>query len=271
MKKRILVLAAIFGASASFAQVTSLKSKKGFEILPEAGDYAIQFDATGLLDFAVEAVKVGSTNGVTASHPGYVMPSVVVGKYFKDASTAYRVKAGINFITNNVDNVLGVTAGGTEYIQTAKNKTTNIILGGGIEKRRGHNRLQGFYGAELLLNIGSPFTTTSFEYNMDLVTANDSAVSGASRSLGITKASAFGVNVRGFVGVEYFVLPKISIGAEFGWGLGFSSSKSEITTENRISATATEEVVSTNSKTGGLTIGTDLGAPTGAVTATFHF
>ena len=46
MKKRILVLAAILGASASFAQVTSLKSKKGFEILPQAGDYAIQIDAT---------------------------------------------------------------------------------------------------------------------------------------------------------------------------------------------------------------------------------
>jgi hypothetical protein len=29
------------------------------------------------------------------------------------------------------------------------------------------------------------------------------------------------LGLRGFAGVEYFVLPKISIGAEFGWGLGF--------------------------------------------------
>jgi hypothetical protein len=270
MKKRILVLAAIFGASASFAQVTTLKSKKGFEILPEAGDYAIQFDASPILNFAVEAVKIGSSNGVTASHPGYLMNNVVVGKYFVDASTAYRAKLGVNYVTNNVGTLLGVSTGGTEYIQTAKNKTTNIIIGGGIEKRRGHNRLQGFYGAELLLQIGSPTTTTGLEYDADLKTAVDSMGAAPVRSLGVTKSSAFGVNVRGFVGVEYFVLPKISIGAEFGWGLGFSSSSAEVTTES-LSGTTVTETVTTVAQNGGINIGTDIGAPSGALTATFHF
>ena len=29
------------------------------------------------------------------------------------------------------------------------------------------------------------------------------------------------IGARGFVGVEYFVVPKISIGGEYGWGIGF--------------------------------------------------
>ena len=37
MKKRVLLLAALFAGTASFAQVTSLKNKKGWEILPIIG------------------------------------------------------------------------------------------------------------------------------------------------------------------------------------------------------------------------------------------
>lgn len=41
----------------------------------------------------------------------------------------------------------------------------------------------------------------------------------------------FNVGVRAFVGAEYFVAPKVSIGGEFGWGIGFAmngKSKTEI-------------------------------------------
>ena len=31
------------------------------------------------------------------------------------------------------------------------------------------------------------------------------------------------IGVRGFIGAEYFILPKMSIGGEFGWGLGLQS------------------------------------------------
>jgi hypothetical protein len=273
MKKRILVLAAIFGASASFAQVTSLKNKKGFEILPEAGDYAIQFDATPMLDFAVNAVKMGANGTQTAGNTATWVTgftNTFVGKYFKDASTAYRVKVGINATSNSNDVVLGTYGtNNEEYIRTDKTKVTNIILGGGIEKRRGHNRLQGFYGGELLIMIGSPTATTSSEYSLDFQQAITEGVetAGTTRSLGVTKSSAFGVMARGFVGVEYFVLPKISLGAEFGWGLGFNSSSAEVTTELDNAGT-TEEIVSTASNTGGLNIGNTV---SGNVVATFHF
>lgn len=277
MKKQILVLAALFAGSASFAQVTTLKNKKGFEILPQAGDYAISVDATPILDFGLNAIKMGVNTGATAGHPGYVSGAfrTVVGKYFITANTAYRVKLGINYITNNNDNVLGTTAGGNEYIQTVKTKTSNIILGGGMEWRRGHNRLQGFYGAEALINIGSPSAISKNEYNMTLKEAYDSVTpvnSVTTRSLGITKSSAFGITVRGFVGVEYFVLPKISLGAEFGWGLGYQASKGTRTRETMNGpGTESTETESQASRNSGIRIGTDLGAGAASLTATFHF
>ena len=35
-------------------------------------------------------------------------------------------------------------------------------------------------------------------------------------------STLFGVGVSAFVGVEYFFAPKMSIGGEFGWGLGLN-------------------------------------------------
>lgn len=272
MKKRVLLLAALFAGTASFAQVTSLKNKKGWEILPQAGDYAISMDATPILNFGLNAVNVNTDLLFYAQHPGYVtgFNQVIVGKYFTSATTAYRAKVGINYITNNNDVLLGTTAGGTEYIRTDKTKTTNIQLGGGMEWRRGHNRLQGFYGAEALLMIGSPTATTKSEYNQDLRFAVDSLAAAPSRSLGVTSSSAFGFQARGFVGVEYFVLPKISLGAEFGWGIGFNSGSATVSTEIYNAGNNTTQTVETTAAgTSALTIGVDQASA--ALTATFHF
>jgi len=35
--------------------------------------------------------------------------------------------------------------------------------------------------------------------------------------------STFVLSLRGFIGVEWFVAPKVSIGAEYGWGLHMQS------------------------------------------------
>jgi len=275
MKKRVLLLAALFAGTASFAQVTSLKNKKGWEILPQAGDYAISFDATPVLDFALNAVNVGVDNGNYSQHPGYVsgFNQVLVGKYFTSATTAYRAKVGINYMNMKNDVVLGRTpSGNEEYIRTDITRTTNIQLGGGIEWRRGHNRLQGFYGAEALIMLGSPTSTTESEYNLDMETAVDSLLETAgplgARSLGVTSSSSFGIQVRGFAGVEYFVLPKISVGAEFGWGIGYNGGSATVTSEV-FNGSETETIESTASKTSNLIIGIDNASA--ALTATFHF
>lgn len=66
------------------------------------------------------------------------------------------------------------------------------------------------------------------------------ATSGAIVSVGslgsrtiLTKSGMnLGVGVRGFIGAEYFIFPKIAIGAEYGWGIGFQmAGKGKSTTE----------------------------------------
>ncbi|MGB1041261.1 MAG: hypothetical protein ACPGVD_10335, partial [Flavobacteriales bacterium] len=234
MKKKILFVAALFAGSLAFAQgsTTSMKNKRGLEYLPQAGDWALQFDAVPLIDFGLNAVKFNTNTSATAQHLGYVggFNNVIVGKMYTSATEAYRVKVGINFMSNNTETVQMYGANNDqEYVTTQNDKVTNIVLGFGKEWRRGHNRLQGFYGGEALLVIGSPTTTTSFEYNLDLQTAISDAGATSPRSLGVTKSSAFGIGARGFIGVDYFILPKIAIGAEFGWGIGFSTSSGEVT------------------------------------------
>ena len=283
MKKNILFVAALFAGSLAFAQgtTTSMKNKKGLEYLPQAGDWAIQFDAVPLIDFGLNALKLNTNTGATAQHLGYVsgFSNVIVGKMYTTSTEAWRVKVGINYSSNNSETVLATYGanGDENYIQTQNDAVTNIILGFGKEWRRGHNRLQGFYGGEAMIVLGSPSTTTSFEYSLDLQQAITEGVEagGAQRSLGITKSGSFGIGARGFLGVDYFVLPKIAIGAEFGWGIGFSTSNASISVETDNAGT-TETTESQVLKNSGLNIGIDDGASaafggSASVNVTFHF
>lgn len=280
MKKKILFVAAIFAGSLAFGQgtTTSMKNKKGLEYLPQAGDWVLQFDATPLLDFGLNAIKLQTNTGATAQHLGYVggFSNVIVGKMYTTATEAWRVKVGINYLTNTTETTAMYGANNDkEYVTTSQAKTTNVVLGFGKEWRRGHNRLQGFYGGEALLRIGSPTSTTSLEYSVDLKEAIDSGAHVGPRSLGVTKSSAFGFGVRGFVGVDYFVLPKISVGAEFGWGIGFQTSSGEVTVESLV-GTDVEETVNKAPKNSGLSIGIDDGGSTmfggsAAINVSFHF
>jgi hypothetical protein len=107
-----------------------------------------------------------------------------------------------------------------------------VMLGLGMEKRRGHGRVQGFYGAEVLVgcggdsksfaygnafdnNFNTPMSTTDFATGS---TANVSA-----RTKNSNGGMMFMVGARGFSGVEYFIAPKMSLGGEIGYTLGFST------------------------------------------------
>ncbi len=229
MKKNILFVAALFAGSFAFAQgsVTSMKNKKGLEYLPQAGDWAIQFDAAPMLTYVGSAFSnAGATSPAAASSFGN---GIFVGKMFTSPTEAWRVKLGINFTRNSVDATAYNGDRSLEYVSTTNTNTTMVLLGFGKEWRRGHNRLQGFYGAEGLLQIGSLTPVVSYEYSMDLEKAVQEGfeTAGTPRSNGVTSSSALGIGVRGFMGVEYFILPKLSVGAEYGWGIGYMTSSGE--------------------------------------------
>ena len=73
-----------FASAQEESESDAMVSKKGFVILPEAGDYALGFNAVPALNFALNAVNVFGNVGATAGNPTFVTgnANVIVGKYY---------------------------------------------------------------------------------------------------------------------------------------------------------------------------------------------
>ncbi len=289
MKKiNLLLLAVIFSFSATAQDTegegdTEKKSTDMDKILPASGDYAIGFDATPLFNFALNAVNIMNNTGATAQHPGYVsgFNQTIIGKYFVDKSTAYRVTVGINSnstaTTSFADHPYDSSGGEpVEYKNVTKNRSMNVSIGGGLEKRRGYGRLQGFYGGEAIIGFNSSATVNEFGVEMDSATVNDGFVA-TTRTLKSKAGLGFSLGLRGFVGVEYFFLPKMAVGAEFGWGFMYSiNPRGSVETESwnfaDQEAVVEENDGATKSRTSGFSVdqGYNSGAA-GALKLTIHF
>jgi len=286
MKKKYILLTMMLGGATVFAQ--DLTSKKGETMLPEAGDWAVQFDAAPLFQYAG---SIFSGDSLFAPGATWVNTGTIAGKYFKDASTAYRVKLNIGMGSVTSKGLVRDEAAffadptSTDMVEdTRKDGFTNITIGAGMEMRRGKGRLQGFYGAELMFMMGSTKTTYSYgnEYdpqgNTHGITSYTNGADGMTVNGVETKSgTTIGLGVRGFVGCEYFVAAKISVGAEYGWGLGLSSSGNGSTTTQQVNSggTAMEDNVSETAGSSAFGIGADINGGnnlgTASLVATFHF
>jgi hypothetical protein len=240
MKKSIALVAMAFGVTSAFAQ--DLTSKKGEAYLPAAKDIAISLDALPIIGTMGNLMSPNANTTVqgTGGATNYIM-----AKYFKDEKTAYRAILGLNFGSTTVKTLvpsLAVgAAAGTQVENSTKIGGNDIILGGGLEKRRGSTRLQGYYGGMLMINLGGGKTTNTY---------GNALTAGGSRATEVKAGSTFGLAVNGFVGAEYFVLPKVSIGAEYWWGLGFNSTGKGTITSEEFDAVS-NSVKSTKVETGG--------------------
>lgn len=267
MKKQVLlfVLCAVFSLGAT-AQTSSMSSKNGHEILPQAGDYSLSMDAVPVVNFALNAMNIMSDNGQGAQAPGYVtgFDQVIVGKQFISATEAYRVRVGLGF-GSNASTTYYNDANGDEQSVSNNASTMNIILAAGKEMRRGHNRLQGYYGYEALLGLSS--ASTSSEWSESITDAADQSP----RTLSTSTGMGFGLGARAFTGVEYFFAPKMSIGAEFGWGVGFSVQGRGSTEVEAINADGNAETTETDGaeSSGGFGFGVD--NANAALMINFHF
>ena len=243
--KKLLIVLSVWMTADGFAQ--DLTSKEGVPILPQAKDWSIGLDATRL-------IKNASFDFVSTSQ-------AITVKYFKDAQTAYRIGArvGINSWTTKdmipdrvagTSSVIAYPAATVMKENRWRRSSTAIGLTFGIEKRRGVSRLQGIYGAEAGLYISTTKDKFTYGNKLDAASspqlvvdaANDAmsspyfgnannidtlpqiqGVQGPARITERKNGISFSIGARIFMGAEYFVLPKMSIGGEFGWGLGFST------------------------------------------------
>ncbi|MCE3294557.1 MAG: hypothetical protein K0R65_271 [Crocinitomicaceae bacterium] len=247
MKKLSILVGALTLTSSLFAQ--DLTSKKGENYMPEQGDWALGIDAVPFLNYFGNFIGGDGLN-VAPNWNWASNNQTIVGKYFVEEKMAYRGALRIGFgSTSTTVMVADRAADNSGLVYPAmppmkenvmKDGAMNIGLAGGLEWRKGNTRLQGFYGAELGFNLGSNKET--YDYGNGLVanvaepafvgvdpaddfgTGNMTTDSyGNDARVLEAKTSMFGLGLRGFIGAEYFVLPKLSVGAEFGWGLGFMS------------------------------------------------
>lgn len=297
MKKRVLFVASLFLATATFAQ-DGLTSKKGEAYLPEAGDWALGFDAAPFIGYFGNFANGASGNSMNAAWQDGQRWSIV-GKMFKDETTAYRGRVRIGFGSTNQDMIgfydadADPTTNQVEYTNSEKTSNFNIVLGGGLEKRRGNTRIQGYYGGELLISLGS--SSESWDYGraysddwaVNEVMPTSGSVLGSAVAQRVTErkaGSTFAFGLRGFVGVEWFIAPKVSLGAEYGWGLGFSSTgEGEETVEYwgmaENSAATANSLQSETLKTGGSSAfqldtdnnGNSIFGGSGQINLIFHF
>jgi hypothetical protein len=231
MKRKVLFVASLFLATATFAQ-DGLTSKKGEAYLPEAGDWSIGFDGTALVDYVGNMANGASGN--TLNSGGWMNGTVgqeIRFKMFKDETTAYRLRARIGMSSTSEDTYgfydadADNTTADEEFTTNVKeNNGFSVVLGAGLEKRRGNTRIQGYYGGEVFFGMlgGKKTETSTGSVLSDNYTGGHTDFSNG-RQTELVEASRLTFGLQGFIGVEWFFAPKVSLGAEYTWGLGFNS------------------------------------------------
>ena len=194
MKKIILTAAAVFAFS--FANAQDLKSKKGEPYLPEAGDWGISFNADNLFKYVGNAFSGDNNTNEIGAVANSNSSGSFTGKKFKTANQADRYTVGFALASGSATDVAGVKTVDTDL---------NLEVGIGKEWRRGKTRLQGFYGYDLIAGL-------------DLINSTKTTpVSGP--SVTVKSGVGFNVGAQGFLGAEYFIFPKMAIGASYTYGV----------------------------------------------------
>ena len=254
MKKLFVVLfvmaTGILSVNAQDAATTAtgpIMSKRGYPILPQGGDWSVSFDAIPVLKFAGNAFSNAGTNTISSAFP---YTNTITVRKFIDDNTAYRgmVRFDLGTTTTKAnvrdDAAFAADPATTETVEDKRvSKNSNIQIGAGIEKRKGMSRVQGIYGAMAMIGYGrgSSGGSNKYTYGNALGTTNQSPTTsnfsgGSSNPLSrVTEdktSAGFSIGVVGFIGAEYFIAPKLSLGAEFQWGPTFSKDgDSESTSE----------------------------------------
>lgn len=221
------------------------KDKVNKVYLPEAGDWAISFDAVPVLRFVGNLFNNSTDNSlealggkpVTSAFEDFadeenIAPDVsVMVKYMLTDEWALRANVGfmvrsqinksyVNDQEADIQNPLGTTY----LIDQSKMSRNGASLMVGAEYRRGKRRVQGVFGMGLLFGLRN--TKASYTYGNALTSLNQhpetaftNVWSGAYRLDKQRTASDIFVGAMGSAGVEWFVAPKVSLGAEVNLSL----------------------------------------------------
>ena len=222
--KRILAFAVVItmGFSLCFGQEETeevLKSKKGIPILPPTGSWAVGIDASPIFRYMGNIFSTNVNNyvpsfGFTAQTPG-----AIYVKHKVSPTRTYRFALLIG-VSNETENV----SDDVKYNYSA----IRLGLTAGIEKNHElFGRMVGVYGLQAgVMKVpdyisGNHYGRLSYKDSQN--TASNYVETGG---------NTFGISLGGFVGIEYFIAPRIALAGEFGLDLIASLNQKRIRKPN---------------------------------------
>ena len=243
MKKII----AIILSACLFPAMLWAEDKEQKQYLPEEGDWALGIDVVPILKYIGNAFNgtngsnelshVGGTPFTSGKFGGQgLMPTVsIMGKYMLTDEWAVRANVGLMISSANNkaysidDKALAENPfSEAKVVDGARYDRNGMSMLLGAEYRKGSRRIQGVFGAGLLFAFQNSKETYSWgnaltEINQSPTShsfANMPTLPSGYRALTQNEAgSDFYLGVTGSAGVEWFVAPKIALGAEVNLSL----------------------------------------------------
>lgn len=239
----------------------SAQSENGKNYLPEEGDIAIGINVKPVFKY-VGNIFNGNTNNemdylggepvTTSEFKNTILPDVsIMGKYMLSEKWGVRANVGLMFGKDKekryVQDDKGVLLNPfdeTKLIDQRNISKNGLSLMLGTEYRMGSERIQGVFGAGVLFGVISEKTTYHYANAITSVNQQPSSAwpSGAYRPLVVKSENGVLYGVTGSAGVEWFVMPKISLGAEVNLSLyGVNSGQQYTESEGYNSSTTKVE------------------------------
>lgn len=230
-----------------------LTAQEAKDYLPKAGDWAIGIDMQPVYQFFGNIANGDAGNSLNQfggeDAIGAVGNVTIMGKYMLDNTTAIRFNLGVekdkthNATYQRDDNARFLNPLSEAKVTDVETQnSTYYSLAAGIEFRKGKDRIQGYYGADLVLGMGK--NRFEFEYGNAVTEINQlpSRTNYNGRGLGVANPGYWSgvyitesyekdavIGVAGKLGVEYFVVPKLSFGGEVSLLISETFSKVDYT------------------------------------------
>jgi hypothetical protein len=238
MKYKLSILILFIGVSVyTFGQADSLGrskkvhlvSKKGVSILPEKGEIVLGIDALPIFVYAGNSLLSSGAFAPSFDYgDAYGANNGIYVKYMLQSDLA--IRANFRFDFGSYTDIYAVPQStltfdplAPQFVDDQITTVSDVVhLGIGIEKMRGKGRVQGKYGAEAVFGYNK--YTTKYNYGNSITndfntpaTYNNTYTAEGARVINDFQDKGLFIGARGFLGVEFFVGPKISIGGEFGY------------------------------------------------------
>lgn len=280
MKKILITLSIAIFSLASIAQegidTTEDTGAKNNMTLPKAGDIGVGFDASPFLNY------VGNMFNGTTNNRLNLNDNTLYFRYFLTGNSAIRASINlstyIDILKEYVPDDAAIFLDPNSNKQLVDRRIDNwhsYEMKVGYQLYHNHKNFRGFYGADL----GYHFEKYSrvYEYGNQMTEINSSpttywhgntAVRPLEQKAGIQNSISLGA----FIGGEYYFMPRVCVGAEFGLAYGMTFEGQGYETQERMVGTLhVEENIARNPGSMNISMQTQFPYSYGNLYLMFHF